>query len=492
MLNNSNLITDLFMIMPQLTIFLTVLINIFIIVFAKKEKDFSVYISSVVGLFLATIMFFFLNTDVNYTGFWKTLALDKFSLFFCVIISIGGLVSLLISRKPLVFCSKFKGEFYTFFLCAILGALFLVQSIDLVSIFVSLEFLSISSFFLIGFFKDENKSNEAVLKYFVTSCLTTAIMLYGFSFLYGITSETKIIDILNILINQNLMMTPLSVLAFILIFAAIAFKTSLFPFHMWTSDVYKGAPICVAMFLSIVSKFAGFALLLKFLPFSITGIFVIYVIAIFTIIIGNLLAIRENDIKKFMAYSTIAQAGFILAGFCIYNNGFNLSSAFFYMTTYLVMNIGAWCAVELIMNKTGYQKIENFAGLAYVNAPVAFCLMLCMISLAGLPITAGFWAKFYLLKSIFFAGEIYWVLFLVVLFNTILGVFYYTKLIRTMYLKPINRELIKRSIIKFSPMSSCVLVICCLWLLLVGFCPNILKDFTDNYSVINYQIENKI
>ena len=116
MLNNSNLITDLFMIMPQLTIFLTVLINIFIIVFAKKEKDFSVYISSVVGLFLATIMFFFLNTDVNYTGFWKTLALDKFSLFFCVIISIGGLVSLLISRKPLVFCSKFKGEFYTFFL----------------------------------------------------------------------------------------------------------------------------------------------------------------------------------------------------------------------------------------------------------------------------------------------------------------------------------------------------------------------------------------
>ena len=487
--NNINLVNDLFMILPQVILLLTIFVNIFVISFAKQEKSFVVYLSSLFALAVASFLYIFSAVSVNYSAFFGALQLNKFALFFSILICVSAFGVLLISKKTLELCKKFQAEFYSMMLCAVLGSLFLVQASDLVSVFVSLEFLSISTYFLIGYFKDERISVESSLKYFVTSCLVSAIMLYGFSFLYGVTSTTNMSQILNILINQHFLMTPLNVFAFILIFAAIAFKTSIFPFHMWTSDVYKGAPVTIAAFLSLVPKFAGFALLLKFLPFSIVSVFLIYIVSIATISIGNLLAIRENDLKKFMAYSTIAQAGFILSAFCAYKNAFNLSPAFFYMLIYLFMNLGAWCAVEIFINKTGFSKIDDFSGFAYVNPPVALGFAVCLLSLAGLPITGGFWAKFYLLKSIFFAGEIFWLLFVVVLLNTILGVFYYVKIIKAMYVKPMNKAVIKQSIIPVSTVSSLILLICSAFVLYSGFFPQNVKNFVDKYAEITYSIE---
>ncbi len=477
----ANLLYEFINILPESIIILAIILGVIFSVFKNSYNK--VFYISVFGLMIPFLLYITSGTEIFLQSFYSALQLDKFSLFFILLILFSSIIALFISQRQISNSKiKYKSEFCTFLLSATLGAIFLSKASDLISIFVSLELLSISTYFLIYYGKNVKLSLEATLKYFIFSAVTSAFLVYGFSLLYGITTKTNLVEIYNGLIANNSSYSPISFIAILIIFVSVAFKTSLIPFHMWTSDVYKGASPSVNIFLSCSSKFAVFSLLMKLVSVNPYAIYFVYFIAIITITVGSILAIRESNIKKIMAYSTIAQAGFILSGLTIFNNGYNLRPVFYYMFIYMLMNIGCWIAIELFSNDDKFQNLKDINGLFYVNPFLGFCFTVLLVGLAGLPITAGFFSKFYLLQSVYFAGEFFLLLFFAVLINTIFGIFYYLKIPKYIFSKQINRELLK---LNFGFYNAKILLLLCTTMVLIGgFYPDILKSYADSFSKI--------
>ncbi len=472
---------DFINILPEGIIIIAILLSI---VFSLFKNSYSkTFYTSIFGLLIPFFLYAFSGTEVFLQSFYSALQLDKFNMFFILLILFSSIIALIISQRY-ISSSTFshKSEFCIFLLSAVLGAVFLAKATDLISIFVSLELMSISTYFLIYYGKNAAYSIEAVLKYFIYSSVTTAFLVYGFSLLYGVTTKTSLPEIYAALINNNGTYIPVTLIALLMIFVSISFKTSLIPFHMWTSDVYKGASPAVNIFLSCSSKFAVFSLLLKLVSINAFAVYFVYFIAILTITIGSLLALRESNIKKLMAYSTVAQAGFILSGLVIFNNGYNLQPFFYYMFIYMIMNIGCWIIIELFSNEDKLQTLKDMKGLFYVNPFLGFGFAVLLTGLAGLPVTAGFFSKYFLLQSIFFSGEFFLLLFFAALINTIFGVFYYLKILKYIFSKQINRELIK-SDYKFYN-AKALLLLCIIMTLWGGFYPDVLKNYTDSFSKI--------
>lgn len=477
----SDFIFELVNILPEFIIAIAILLGIVFSIF--KNSDNKVFYISIFGLVIPFLLYLFSGTEIYLQSFSSALQLDKFSLFFLLLILFSSITALFLSQRQISKSTfQHKSEFYIFLLSAALGATFLSKASDLISIFVSLELLSMSTYFLIYYGKNTFYSIEATLKYFIFSSVTTAFLVYGFSLLYGLTSHTNLKEIYSSLIMNNGTYTPITLIALLMIFVSISFKTSLFPFHMWTSDIYKASSPGVNIFLSCASKFAVFSVLLKLVSINSYAIYFVYFIAIITITTGSLLAIRESNIKKLMAYSTIAQAGFILSGLAIFNNGYNLQPLFYYMFIYMIMNIGCWIVIELFSNDDKIQTLKDIKGLFYINPFIGFCFSVLLIGLAGLPITAGFFSKFYLLQSVYFSGEFFLLLFFAVLINTILGIFYYLKILKYVFSKQINRELLK-SDFKFYN-AKALLLLCIIMTLAGGFYPGILKNYSDSFTKI--------
>jgi NAD(P)H-quinone oxidoreductase subunit 2 len=340
------------------------------------------------------------------------------------------------------------GEFYAVLLTAVLAVMLLAGSTDLIMLFVGLETLSICCVVLSGFEKRDEKSSEAALKYLLSTAATTATLLYGLSFLYGLTGSTNYDVIREQMSFLTLPPTSLvKMFLLVLILSAVGFKLSAVPFHMWTPDVYEGAPTPVTAFLSIGSKAGGFVIALRLLSMVFDKALadwgmIIAVMAILSMLVGNFIALAQTSFKRMLAYSSIAHVGYILIGLvCSSETG--LSAVVFYILVYGAMNLGAFAGAILFTNETGSDNIDDFSGLIRKRPGLALLLSVCLLNLAGLPIPpAGFFAKIFIfgagLTIPLSVGDIPlgWILVGFALFTTIPAIYYYTRVV----IKMIARE----------------------------------------------------
>lgn len=368
---------------------------------------------------------------------------DNFTNFFRVIAIVAGIIILFGSFEYLRRRTQFRGEFYGLFMLAVLAMVLMAGSTNLLMIYLSTEFLSYMSYILTGFLRENRLSNEAAIKYFLFGAVTSATMLYGMSLFYGATGSLNLIEVA-LFLHQNAATQTLALFGTALMVVGFGFKMALVPFHQWSPDAYEGAPTPVTAFLSVGPKAAGFAILLRVL---ITGVLVyqdgwvtmLAVISIITMTLGNIVALTESNVKRMLAYSSIAQAGYMLIGLVGLSldsrNPFaGLSGLLIYLFAYLFTNLGAFLAVIGIENQTGAVDISQYGGMMKRTPFLSAMLVLFFLSLAGIPPTAGFIGKFFVFGSALRVGQ--GPLAVVGVINSVISVFYYFRVIRPMFFEP--------------------------------------------------------
>jgi len=373
---------------------------------------------------------------------------DNFALVLKALFLGTGFVVLLMSINYVEDGDYYEGEFYFLLLCSLLGMVVMSSSRDLITIFVALETLSIPAYMLAGWRKRDLKSNEASLKYYLLGVLASAIMLYGMSLIYGFTGTTVLADI-GEQMSGRAAEQPMVTLAIVFIIVGFAFKVSAVPFHSWAPDTYEGAPTPITAFLSVASKTGGFVALLQLIYVGFFGRDDIWgpmfgILAALTMTLGNLTALRQTNIVRMLAYSSIAQAGYILVPFAIAgsNGGAAADSAFtasvVYLLVYAAMNLGVFAIVIAVARKTRSGEITSYGGL-YEYAPgLAVLMTIFLFSLAGIPPLAGLWAKLFIFRAVIDAGTS-WALLLgvVAALNSVIALFYYATIAREMWMSPV-------------------------------------------------------
>jgi len=463
-----NLLYDLrYALLPE-TLLTILILMCCVLTFLTAKKNY-IYKVSTAGLVFVLLSCALLPFNSESVAIYGSFVSDAYSILFRFLIVLGSFITLQFAQKYTESFEKSSGEFYVLILTATLGAMFLAGSNDMITLFIALETLSISSFLLTGYTKSDKLSNEASLKYLVIGAASSAVLLYGFSFIYGITGQTNLTAIAEYLSKYSVNL--ILIISFLLVMGGLCYKIAAVPFHTWTPDIYEGAPVPVTAFLAVVSKMAGFAVIIRVLSQLFASLpvwsFSISIIAIATMTIGNLMAINQTSVRRLMAYSSIAQSGYILTGLAI-STTTGIASMIFYLITYLFMNFGTWAAIEIFINKTGKDSIDAFDGLATKQPFVAFGFTICLLSLAGIPITAGFFGKFFLFQSIALAGiQNYFWLLIIALVNTVIAIYYYLRVVAAMILKPAVSDS-NKNIVKPSMSLNAVLGITVAAVLLIG------------------------
>jgi len=417
---------------------------------------------------------------------------DQLALFFKVIflgssfMAIGSSFGIAKNR-----IKNHRGEFYGLILFSTVGMMFLSSASELISIYVGLELTTIPLFILASFYKDDKVSVEAGLKYFIVGAFSSAILLYGMSILYGLTGST---DIVNIKINLSVLFLswgkigPGLILAIVMILAGIGFKLALVPFHMWAPDVYQGAPTPITAMLSVGSKAAGVVAFLRIFDNGLVAFadkvmypldwgIIVAVLASAAMILGNLTALRQKNIKRMLAYSSIAQIGYVMVG-AIAISEIGVASVGYYMFIYLFANMGAFAVATLFSDETGSDDISRYAGLSKTSPVVAGCMSVFMLSLAGIPPLAGFAAKYMVFAAGIDAGYMW--LVILALLTSVVSLYYYANVIRTMYFAP------GKSTVKISPPlgTGIVLVIGVAGLFVFGIFPDSILKFAMDTALV--------
>ncbi|MBC7475964.1 MAG: NADH-quinone oxidoreductase subunit N [Candidatus Sericytochromatia bacterium] len=371
--------------------------------------------------------------------FYSSFVLDSSAIYFKIIILISSILTVLISFKYVSDKIKNVGEFYALICMATLGGMFMSSANEMISMYLGIELISISSYILCCFNKDHNKSSESALKYFIVGGLSSAILLYGFSLLFGLTGFTQFPQLASTFDKFTAPeLNAIFLIGVIMSIAGLGYKIAAVPFHAWAPDVYEGAPTPITAFLSITSKIAGFAAISRFFlifnnSMSEKLVVLVAVLSVLTMCIGNFLSLAQKNIKRLFAYSSIAQAGYLLMGLIplLMNRMDDSASILFYLTAYIFMNIGCFAAIIYFSKFTGSTDIEAFAGVAKKSPFIAFVFSCCLISLAGLPPFGGFTGKFYLFVGAVNSGYT-WLAFVGAV-NSVISLYYYVKIIKTMY-----------------------------------------------------------
>lgn len=424
---------------PQLILVVGVLFAALWNLFAPKAKG----LTPIVCLISLAMSGYVLTTQLGITEILCNglFTIDPLYSVFSLIAIVVGLIVVLISMGYDHLFGRNRGEYYAILMTAILSNLFLAGSTDLIMLFVSLETLSVCCVLLTSFTKKDVRSGEATLKYLLSTAATTATLLYGLSFLYGLTGATSFTAIRDTFsMGSQAAPTFFMLLLLTLIISAICFKLSVVPFHMWTPDVYEGAPTPVTAFLSIGSKAGGFVvamrlLLIVFAQSQAQWMVILGALAIFSMVVGNLIALAQNSLKRMLAYSSIAHVGYILIGLVAASES-GLSALVFYVIVYGLMNLGAFAGAVLISNETGSDRIEDYAGLIRKRPLTALAMALCLLNLAGLPIPpAGFFAKVFIftaganIQTQFMGLPLGWVLVSAALITSVPAIYYYTRVV---------------------------------------------------------------
>ncbi|MFM2125403.1 MAG: hypothetical protein RL328_1854 [Acidobacteriota bacterium] len=371
-------------------------------------------------------------------AFQGMLMVDGFATFFRVLVMVAGILVLLSSSEYLQREDHDMGEYYALIIFSIVGQCLMAAANELIMIFIGLEISSIASYILAGFLRDDKRNNESALKYFLLGSFATAFLLYGVAWIYGATGSTNLATIHNALLSGANSATPLISVAAALIFVGLAFKISAAPFQGWAPDVYQGAPAPVSGFLTVGPKAAAFAVLLRIFVEAFSNISdrwlpVVWGCALATMLVGNLAALVQTNIKRMLAYSSIAHAGYVLVAVCA-NSGTGSAAAMFYLAGYAFTNIGAFAIVSHFARKgEKYVNIEDFAGLSQKVPGLAAMMTIFLLSLIGVPLTAGFFGKFYIFKSALDSNLVW--LTVLGLLNSAIAAYYYLRILVVMYMK---------------------------------------------------------
>ncbi len=371
------------------------------------------------------------------------LASDRFALFFKGLALVGTGLVLLSSYRYLEGHTPYRGEFYAFLLLVTLAILLVVGAVNLLMLYLAFEFLSLTSYILVGYLREEGKSSEAAIKYFLYGVTASALMLYGMSLLYGVTGTLDLTKIGPALSSSGVG-GWLAFPAIILLLAGFGFKIALVPFHQWSPDTYEGAPTPVTAFLSVGPKAAGLAVLMRVFITALPGFqpewaAVLAGISMVTMTLGNLVALRQENIKRMLAYSSIAHAGYIIMGVVCMVSGvasnFNgLNGVLIYLMAYLFTNLGAFAVVIAVERATGSNRISDYAGLIKREPLLAGAMIIFLLSLIGIPGTGGFVGKFFVFGA---AIQLqFYVLALVGIINSVISAFYYLNVVRHMFFLP--------------------------------------------------------
>ncbi len=401
--------------------------------------------------FIVAGVFVSRQAGVDQLVFSGMYAVDPFSWFFKVIFLVTGILIVIFSMqsRELAEGSTKYSEYYSLIISLTIGAFFMAGASNLLMMYLSLELVSISSYILSGFTKENPRADEASLKYVIYGAFSSGLMLYGISILYGLTGSLNFYALNQSLASGTSSQVTLLV-AIVLMLVGLGYKISAVPFHFWTPDVYEGAPVTVTAFLSVTSKAAGFALLIRFFKIgfidvgaqpAVAGMWEIFrglnwtdiiaVLSVLTMTVGNLVALWQSNMKRLLAYSSIAHAGYILMGFVTLTDQ-GISAMLMYFVAYLLMNLGAFYIVMLVANKYHTEEIDGYAGLGYRSPYAAFALAVFLFSLTGIPPTFGFVGKLYLFAALIKTNYIW--LAIVGVLNSVVSLYYYAKVVRSMYL----------------------------------------------------------
>jgi NAD(P)H-quinone oxidoreductase subunit 2 len=426
------------MILPEGIVLITLMVVLVGDLIVGRSSSRWVAYAAIAGLLGSIIALYFQWDITNPVAFLGAFNGDDLSVVFRGIIALSTAITILMSITYVNQSGTALAEFIVILLTSTLGAMFLSGANELVMIFISLETQSISAYLLTGYTKRDPRSNEAALKYLLIGASSTAVFLYGASLLYGLSGgQTELSAIASGIASANGGQSLGLVIALVFMVAGIGFKISAAPFHQWTPDVYEGAPTPVIAFLSVGSKAAGFALAIRLLTTAfplLTGEwqFVFTALAVLSMILGNVVALAQTSMKRMLAYSSIAQAGFVMIGL-ISGTEAGYASMIFYLLVYLFMNLGGFACVILFSLRTGTDQISEYSGLYQKDPLLTLCLSICLLSLGGIPPLAGFFGKIYLFWAGWQAGQ--YGLVLLGLITTVVSIYYYIRVVRMMVVK---------------------------------------------------------
>ena len=452
MFNNLNIL------LPEIFLTLSIFSILMIGVFIKESFDLIFNLSSAIILF--TIAIIFNSSNETEKIFLDSFTRDSFSNFFKILILIASLFVLNTSKIFITDNKIGKFEYPIIILLSILGMFFMVSSNDIILFYLGLELQSLSLYILASIDRDNLRSSESGIKYFVLSALSSGLLLYGCSLLYGFTGSTNFDLIADQLIKDN----TGAVFAMVFVLVGLAFKVSAVPFHMWTPDVYEGAPTSITSYFAVVPKVAGLAVLIKFMFIPFSNILsewqlIIIFISIASMILGAVAAIVQKNIKRLLAYSSIGHVGYALAGVATgVISGYE--SSIIYISIYVVMNIGAFSCLYLLKKDGEYREnISDLSGLSKKQPLLAISFLVILFSLAGIPPLAGFFAKFYVFTAVI--EQKMYALAIIGLLTTVISAFYYLRIIKIIYFddSAISFDPVKNSVAKLSVLISCAILI---------------------------------
>ena len=466
------------LLMPELVITLTLLIVLVFDLFdsiSKTVLGWMTIVGAAIALWVSIQMH---QAGTVGTQFNEMFKVDNFSLFFNIIFLVSTILVTLISMSYLDRRDRKQGPYYLLILLATLGMMLMAAGNELIIVFLGLELMSLSLYVLAGYFRESPASSEAGMKYLLLGAFASAFFLYGIALIYGGAGTTSVPEIAQAITADD--KSPLLLAGMFLLVVGFGFKVAIVPFHQWAPDVYEGAPTTIAAFISAGPKAAGFAAFLRIFMEALPNLQgewsgVLILLAMLTMTVGNVIAIAQTNIKRMLAYSSIAHAGYVLIGLAAANND-GISSAMLYLLIYCVMNIGAFGAIILAKTEDGESlMISDYAGLGLRKPLLAMFMTIMLLSLAGFPPTAGFVGKFYIFKAAVGAGHIWLVIIGAV--NTAISAFYYLRVVVTMYMREPEAEL------EFSPYASTLvvgLILAAVGVLLIGILPSLMLTPAQN------------
>ncbi|MEK7435135.1 MAG: NADH-quinone oxidoreductase subunit N [Cyanobacteriota bacterium] len=438
--------TDLINFLPMMTIVFFAILVLLVDVFIDR-KDITAYLS-LSGIFLSVLTTIGLWTQyplIKASYFNDSFVVNNYSLFFYMIFLISGGVCIFTSPSYLKQEKINHGEYYSLILFAISGMMLMASSNDILTQFLALEIMSISIYVLVGFKRLDIKSNEATLKYYFLGAFSAGFILYGIAMLYGATGTTILSEMRTAISSHNFGYRGITLIGTFFLLTGILFKVAAVPFHSWAPDVYEGAPNPITGFMISAVKAASFAMFIKIFLVGLIDLKdmwspVIQLIAVFTMFLGNILAFTQENIKRMLAYSSISHTGYLLLGIATLSTSSQSSSAMlYYLASYCIGSVGLFACISYLNQKNeNYLNIEDYSGLGFKQPFIAFSIFIFMVSLIGIPPTAGFFGKYYLFSAAINQGMFLTVI--LALINSMMSVYYYLKVIMFMYIKESHVE----------------------------------------------------